>query len=502
MKTMNIIRMAAFALVGCMTAACSSDDSNDKQPEPKDRIITVTTTVRLDDGSDMTRALTAGGVKTFAAGEKIALFYEQEFGDIITTMAKANDCELTAGDISDDGKSATLTFVLTNPVSNGEISIIYPADMADDTYDDGTKGVNYSNLDSQNGTLATIASRYDLAVYTGNLITEGGETALPRTPTLTNQLAICAYTIKDADGSNDLTSKITGMTISDGTNNYTVTRSPVAGPIYVAIRPTNSATINYTTTESTTSGDITLIKKVIDKSYTAGKIYPLGLRMQTCKDATEVGTEDLGRILASNGKIYANAITATENGATPKAVIAYVGNVSNYFSNFLAIALTDADSNKTWSEALSSVNTYGGSHAIKIGETTYGNPNLSTCYDLVVPTSEGAFGTATRSSGTGQGWRLPSFNDWRYIFKGIGKLERNPTATVELDGYNRIEYGTGSTLLTNINNACGNTDLNDSYWTSSEVDNSNAWEYNFSDSYFSYSSGKSVTLNVRAVFAY
>ena len=175
---------------------------------------------------------------------------------------------LTAGDISAEGKSATFTFELTDPKTSGTVKYIYPAAMAGET------DVDYTQLNSQDGTLATIASNYDLAVYEGTLT---AESTLPASASLTNKLAIIAYTIKNSDGTSDLTSTITGMTVSDGTNNYAVTRSAAAGPIYVAIQPTSEANIEYTATDGTKS----YAKSVTSKTYAAGGFYQIGLRMAT-----------------------------------------------------------------------------------------------------------------------------------------------------------------------------------------------------------------------------
>ena len=241
-KTIKFLSMAVLAMVGAMTAGCSSDDniiSQPQQPENQTNVVTLTTTVGFDEATDgTTRALDINYTdkrltKTFAVGNQIAVVYENTGG----TKVKAVTEVLTAENITADGKSATFTVTLTDPKASGTVKYIYPAAMAGET------DVDYTNLNAQDGTLATIASNYDLAVYDGSLTDEA---TLPPSPTLTNGLAIIAYIIKDnAATPNDLTSTITGMTVSDGTNNYAVTRSAAAGPIYVAIQPTSEANIEY-----------------------------------------------------------------------------------------------------------------------------------------------------------------------------------------------------------------------------------------------------------------
>ena len=245
----NFLSMAALALMGAIMSGCSSDDSiidNPQQPENKSKVVTLTATVGFaDDGT--TRALTNAGVKTFADGDQMAVIYKNTSGGTVKAVGT-----LTSGA---DTKSGTFTFTLTNPDKTQNVTYIYPAAMA------GSTGVDYSKLDSQKGTLTDLGSKYDLATNSGAW---NGDN-LP-TLTLENQLAILAITLKN---STDITSTIKDMTISDGTNTYTVSRSAVAGPIYVAIRPTSSATISITATDDTND----YIKTLTSKTYAANNGY-------------------------------------------------------------------------------------------------------------------------------------------------------------------------------------------------------------------------------------
>ena len=261
MKTIKFLSMAVLALVGAVMTGCTSDDNIIDQPQqPAKNVVTLTTTVSLDGGAG-TRALTSGGVKTFAVGETMALVYKNTGG----TIVKAVSAALTDGDIASGGKSATFTFELTDPDKTQNVTYIYPAAMAKA---DGT--VNHSALDAQDGTLGTLSSSLDLCTYNS----AWNEGSLPAA-TLENQLAILALTLKDATGSNDLTSTITGVTVSDGTYSYAVTRSAEAGPIYVAILPTTSANIEVTATDGTTN----YTKSLTGKTYAAGNGYNISLRM-------------------------------------------------------------------------------------------------------------------------------------------------------------------------------------------------------------------------------
>lgn len=219
-------------------------------------------------------------------------------------------------------------------------------------------------------------------------------------------------------------------------------------------------------------------------------------------DYAHLTSANIGNMLAADGNIYANTAAATATGTTAVAVIAYVGNVSNYFDKFLAIALTDVDGNRyTWADAFTKVGEYAAAHPITISGTPYNTNAIgNNCYDQVdddVNTS-----SAKRTTGVVKGWRLPSVTDWRYVFEGFGGPAVNSQAGVTW----RVSYGDGTALCNAINNACGNTDPKlqfNPHWSSSETSGNSdgAWVYGFSRSFFM-QNYKTANFYVRAVFAY
>ena len=286
-KTFRFLCMAALALVGAVMTGCSSEDNilDNQQPENKNNVITLTTTVSLEDGAT-TRALTAAGVKTFAVGDQIAVKYYS------SQWAKAVSEPLTAPDISADGKTATFTVTFVNPsTSSNYVKYIYPASMAN-----AIGEPDYTVLATQNGTLATLSSELDLGMSTLETWTVGEP--LP-TLTLVNRLAILAITLKDEAGSSEITSDITGMTISEGSNTYTISRSAADGPIYVAINPMNGTNpITVTATDGTKS----YTKTLSPKDYLAGNGYNVTWRMP--KDAPVGAINGKFTINASGDKVY------------------------------------------------------------------------------------------------------------------------------------------------------------------------------------------------------
>ncbi len=261
MKKITHIGMAALVAMGMLGTSCNKVESPEiETPETqKDNIVTLTTTVGF--AADGTKALTSTGVKTFAEGETMAVIYNNG-----TSTVKAVSHALEESDITDSGKKATFTFDLATPNKSADVTYIYPAAMANA---DGT--VNYSALNSQDGTLTSLAANLDYCTKSGAW--DGDN--LP-TLTLKNQLAILAITLKDEAGTSDITGSTTKLTVSDGTNTYNVTRSTAEGPIYVAIRPTSDATIDITAT----SGGKSYYKILTTpKSYTASNGYSVSWKM-------------------------------------------------------------------------------------------------------------------------------------------------------------------------------------------------------------------------------
>ena len=263
-RTIRFLSMAALVFVGAITTGCSSDDDSKPADKPTSKTVTLTTTISMD-GSSTTRALTEGGVKTFAVGEQIAVAYTNTSSERVVAVSNA----LVEGDITNEGKSAEITVTLTNPVA-GSVDYIYPASMANS---DGTP--NLSALCMQDGTWASITSKLDYATGTGTMTSGGGEFTLPSIA-LKNQLAIFRFKIKNSVGT-EITSNITGLTVSDGTNTYTVSRAEGDGPICMAMQPISSdKTISFVANSTSDS----YYKNVTDKTYEANMIYPLNVTME------------------------------------------------------------------------------------------------------------------------------------------------------------------------------------------------------------------------------
>ncbi len=401
-QTMKYLSIAALVAVGAIMMGCNKLDIVTEQTQQEEEpvisnTVTLTTTVSLDAA---TKALTSGGVKTFAVAEQMALVYKNTSG----TTVKAVSAALTAGDIASGSKSATFTFELTDPDRSENVTYIYPAAMANS---DGT--VNYDALATQNGTLATLSSSLDLATKTS----AWNAGSLPAA-TLENQLAILALTLKNSTGSSDITSSITGLTLSDGTKTYNVTREAVAGPIYVAIYPTADATIMVTATDGTKN----YTKTLTGKTYAKGNGYSVSWKMVTAYTLAE---STVGMIVGTDGKAYAAADKGNlPTGVTAAGMVAYKNG-----SNGLVIALADEANTMNWS------------------------------------TATGASGAAAHTPVvTGGTWKLPSKAEWNQMF--------GDDADTDIANYFNLNFYIST---------AGGTDLQDGYyWSSTEFEDGIAYE--------------------------
>ena len=246
--------------MAAMLAACTG--LKEEPVQEGERVVTLTGTIGLDSNTE-TRALTALGKKSFAVGEKIAVVYKNT-SDV---TVKAESEALTAADIYHYGKKAIITVTLTNPQPNGALTYIYPAAMAKA---DGS--VNYTALDNQDGTLATLSSDLDLCTFTGKL-TSAAE--LPEDANLANGITIGEFTFNN-NGGTDITDALTDITVSDGTNSYVVTPGAIS-PIYVAMQPIyKDQTISFTAHNGSSE---TFIRSVTGKILYAGHIYPVNVRL-------------------------------------------------------------------------------------------------------------------------------------------------------------------------------------------------------------------------------
>ena len=260
----HLMTMAALALTGAAMTACSGDDEPvpvGMQPEST-TAYTLTTTLTFDGGGE-TRALTEAGVKTFAVGDQIAVKYYKD--GKWWAYETATSEPLTAADITDEGKTATITVTLTDPdVGNTSVRYVYPA------YLESGDGPAKILENEQDGSFDKLAKYFDYAEATGDIDYSGGSPALPAL-TLQNQLALAKFTF--SDGSADITASLRKLMIDDGLHTYFVTPSS-ASEIWVALYPVGT---DQTIKLMPYDGEQFYEKSVTGKALDANNIYPISV---------------------------------------------------------------------------------------------------------------------------------------------------------------------------------------------------------------------------------
>lgn len=226
----NIKHLCALLLTALAFAACSGDtDDIVNQPEPQQPAadgIRFTAVFGVKNAGT-TRALTDPDNGTLTAswqvGEQIAIVFG---GNKYTA-------EVTAVDANG---SATVSATLPNGTPNNQaVTFIYPASAADGS------GVRSDLLATQDGTLATLSSQFDVATATGSLIVSGTEAMPNGSVSLQNQYAVCKLQFKD-ENNQDITD-ITEVTITDLATQkvITVTTPSPQSAVYVAMAPTSNS---------------------------------------------------------------------------------------------------------------------------------------------------------------------------------------------------------------------------------------------------------------------
>lgn len=469
-KTFRFLSMAALALMGAIMTGCSSEDNidNPQQPANNDNVVTLTATVGLD-ASAGTRALDNGGHKTFKAGDKIAVIYKQQTsGETMKAVSTISS--------GDGTKTATFTVTLTNPNYNAPIRYIYPAAMAKDPGgtgpidDDHT--VDFTKLDSQTGSLTDIGNNLDLSILHAASWTSG---KLP-SGKLENKLAILALTLKNNEGTSTITSSLTNVAVM-GSSGKVYMVAPQGGGggtfgqnvIYAAIQPeTSEVALKIAAGDGTNNYEKTLTSRAYDA---AGTIYNLALKMPSqtppasprplLADAT---SDDIGKIVGSDGKIYNSKNDAAAALASPVAMIAYVGNASDCTKG-LAIALENAGSS-TFSQTGSAVTAFADTRGV-----------------------------------TGGTWRVPTIMDWQYILIGCGDATEYNSSIAP-----NTNFGSFSGLSSKLSTAKGTALTGQELWASDSYSGNQGWYVWFCTEDGNTKFGVTVYINdskpVRAVLAF
>ena len=226
----------------------------------------------------------------------------------------------------------------------------------------------------------------------------------------------------------------------------------------IAPEPTYAVTFAEGTEESDkwTASPNAGVKKgtPVTVTYTGSKKV-IGVKAEKKSGAAGIVNPVVGQVIGSDGNNY-DANATLPDGVDKVAMIAYVSG-----SNGLALALTDIPYFYTWDKS--------GSYNEK--KTA---PEICSALN-------------TSKAVTGGTWKLPSKEEWKQMFSANGGNEESYT------GLNTALGNAGGTALKE----------GDDYWSSSEVDDYDAWLVNLSDGNASWNTdGKHYGRCIRACLAF
>ena len=275
-KAVRLYGLAALFVAGIVMAGCSKEnDPEDGRQEGK-KVVTLTATVDMGDDNPESRMLDAQGVKTFQAGEMIAVVFELESGlkTVVYTLASQ--------DISGNGKRAGFTVSLEleegQRIGSNHVDILYPGDQVNEQgqFDEGRL------CTGQDGTLETISSLFDWCDAQDVAIEEDGDGyRLSEQAILVNRLAIAKFSAMESDGTTAVdASRFKVRVINRTTDQARTYRPRLSGPVntvWLAMMPVASDEMILLN-----AGDESgvWVKRVAGKDLEAGHIYPVKLKME------------------------------------------------------------------------------------------------------------------------------------------------------------------------------------------------------------------------------
>ena len=208
---------------------------------------------------------------TFSEGQQVAVFYKNTSGQTVKVLSDA----LTASDISNEGKSATINVTIDDADKTQPVTYFYPATMTNDDYPSlMAKGSINFNFTAQSGTEASLSTVRNCCKGSGAW--DGN--ALPSV-SMASQIAIWKLTMKD-DYNDDIYAQKVTVKVGGKTVAYASTTSPYFSPniVYLALNPATMGT-GTLRIEASGLGSTYYIRKSSGVSLTAGKFYQSTLNM-------------------------------------------------------------------------------------------------------------------------------------------------------------------------------------------------------------------------------
>ena len=209
---------------------------------------------------------------TFSEGQQVAVFYQNTSGHTVKVLSDA----LTASDISNEGKSATINVTIDDADKTQPVTYFYPATMTNDDYPSlMAKGSINFNFTAQSGTEASLSTVRNCCKGSGAW--DGN--ALPSV-SMASQIAIWKLTMTGVNQeifANRVTVKVGGNKVAEASASGTYFAYPI--DIYLALNPATMGT-GTLRIEADEFGTIYYYQKDGGVSLTAGKFYQSAVELK------------------------------------------------------------------------------------------------------------------------------------------------------------------------------------------------------------------------------
>ena len=487
MKKFYTILMMAVAL-----AACTREEQPQPVEEPETTNVTYTLTVNATKSDDATKALSLSGNTlnaTWAEGEVVRVTKigsHEMFGMVVNDWVY-NLGTLSVTNISQDGSQCTLTGELTETTEIEQAGGINNGDVLYLTFT-GSENPYSMNSNAQDGTLTTIADYFDYAStsVTVSAVSNGssGKIITASDAVFSNRNSIVKFTLTDKAG-NAFTPTSIAITERDGNgdedvyldDSFVSNYMANGGFFYLVVKDNSGSGFSgdLTITASDGTNNYTYTKTGI--TFAAGQYYDITVKMQRLVDLSALDhttfpkdVNDVGYYTVNNGDILTGEFpgncflkiregaTVTLNGITHHAgsrifgieclgsatIILAPGSVNDLtHGHDLAFSGINCDSGSTLTiEGTGTLNASGGQ----------GYPGIGGRGDIVI---NGGIITATGGSQGGAGIGSASSNI------GCGDITINGGNITAIGGTsNNLSIGGGAGIGAATKGQCGNITIN------------------------------------------
>lgn len=450
------MKKTLYAILAVAALVCACTPKENYTPGNSDGIPFVATVQTSNDA--YTRAVTESGgdiVVNFNVGDIIALVYE-----VSSTAYKTN---ATVTSVDGTGKATISATLQAGVTDDTPVTLIYPGAAADGT----TGNVLAATLRTQDGTLST---GRDIRKGTGTIKVDGTAT-LASGATLDAEYAICKFSVKDVDGSNNLS--VSRFVVKDASNNVitTVTPGSATSTLYVAL-PASSELLWF---EAVASDKPYVAKGTA--ALTAGNFYTPTVKMATIMN-----------VIGADGKFYKDKAAAVAASTSASAIIASLGEdtAETGYPHGLAIAMgISTGITKKWKAEGTASHTQYASYdlalaakesgsALCVGKNDADNyPAFYAALNNSITAAEGI--TSSKPSSGTSNWFLPSVYQINLIIKGLRGTTANltqidQTALRATDVYYPIKAA-------GYVSAVPWSSTGNKVWTSTEKSDGEAWTY-------------------------